>query len=157
MYGFCFLHEEQYVRLAFNEAVQEGMCSHEAPPCFPGHQEWREYVVVTVASHKQGDAGKRLNYCRDCTPQHKNRMMAKDACPHPETVFIHAKKWSGEMVGVRIDPHTSRTQVWEAAVMGMSGAIVQLPPTEVIERMLTKISRAAAPKKRGPRFKKDRE
>lgn len=97
-----------------------------------------------------------VSHCRDCTPEYKAAMLREGACDHPETVFIRSRRFKGEIVGVCIDTRIKRTAVWEEAVMGMSGEIIQLPPSEVIEQKLSKIAQDAAPKKRGPRFMKDR-
>lgn len=154
IFGYCKQHEEPHIRKLFEETVKEGLCPHEPPSCFDAHAKWREYVAACIISRR--DESGYINQCRDCTPEFKQAMMRSGACQHPETVFIRSKRFKGEIIGVCIDPRIKRTAKWEEAVMGIAGEIVQLPPPEVIEQSLRKISRDAEPKKRGPRFKKDK-
>lgn len=154
IFGFCKQHEGAVIQELFEQTVAEGYCPHEAPKCFDSHAKWREYVAACMISRK--DESGYINHCRDCTPEYKVAMMRKGACEHPETVFIRAKRFQGEVIGVCIDTRYKRTSKWEIAVMGLSGDIVHMPPPEVIEQKLSKISKDAEPKKRGPRFMKDR-
>lgn len=155
IFGVCKEHEEAAIRELFVQTVQEGLCPYDAPSCFDSHAKWREYVAACIISRK--DESGYINQCRDCTPEFKQAMMRVGACEHPETVFIRSRRFKGEIIGVCIDSRIKRTAKWEEAVMGISGEVVQLPPPEVIEQKLAKISKDAEPKKRGPRFMKDRE
>jgi hypothetical protein len=154
IFGVCLDHEDAAIRTVFSNAVQAGHCPYEAPRCFSSHQKWREYVAACMISRKE-ESG-IISHCRDCTPEYKAAMMRDGLCDHPETVFIRSRQFNGEVVGICIDSRVKRTAKWEQAVMGLSGEIVQMPPSEVIEQKLAKISEDAAPKKRGPRFMKDR-
>ena len=154
IFGYCKRHEEPHIRKLFEETVAKGLCTNEPPKCFDTHAKWQEYVAACMVSRK--DEAGYVNQCWDCTPEYKQAMMRKGACEHPETVFIRAKRFKGEVIGVCIDTRYKKTSKWEMAVMGMSGDIVHMPPPEVIEQKLSKISKDAEPKKRGPRFKKDR-
>lgn len=153
IFGVCKQHEAEAIRAVFEDAVAKGHCPYDAPPCFSTHEKWREYVAAYLISRK--DPG-YVNQCRDCTPAYKKAMMREGLCEHPETVFIRSKKLKGEVIGVCIDTRFKKSVVWEEAVMGLSGDIVELPPTEVIEQKLAKIAEDNKPKKRGPRFMKDR-
>jgi len=154
IFGVCKDHEDGAIRELFLQTVNEGLCTYDAPRCFSSHAKWREYVAACMISRK--DESGYINHCRDCTPDYKKTMMRAGVCDHPETVFIRSNRFKGEVIGVCIDPRIKRTAKWEEAVMGISGEIVQLPPPEVIEQKLAKISKDAEPKKRGPKFKKDR-
>ena len=79
--------------------------------------------------------------------------MQAERCTHPETVFIQSDRYQGDIIGVAAGKSTTQ---WESAMMGMYGPVVKLPPHEVTEQMLAKIAQDKAPKKRGPKFKKDR-
>lgn len=153
-YGVCREHQDPLVSQSFDAIANEGICSKEAPPCFPTHMEWREYVVASVLCRNQNERrAAPIEFCRDCTPDYKDEQMACGKCTHPETVFIRSQRHHGDIIGV---PIMRTTGTWESAMMGLAGDVVRLPPDEVMHQILTKIQQDAAPKKRGPRFKKDR-
>lgn len=155
MFGVCGLHEADAIRGHFDKAVSDGICSKEMPPCFPNHTEWREYTVASVLCRNQSERkAAPIDFCRDCTPAHKARMMDEGRCTHHEVVFIRSDRHQGDVIGVGMGKLSTQ---WESAMMGMYGPVVKLPPAEVVEETLAKIAIEKAPKKRGPRFKKDRE
>lgn len=82
--------------------------------------------------------------------------MAEGRCAHHETVFIRSQRMGGDLIGVAVDAVRKSTAAWENAMMGMSGEVVKLPPHHAIDATLKQIHKDAEPKKRGPKFKKDR-
>lgn len=155
VYGVCPEHEPEAIRRYFMSAVKEGICSYDPPPCFKGDNEWREYVVAAMLCRNKSERQRApIEYCRDCTPKFKDEMLGCGKCKHPETVFIRSERHGGDIIGVPVGERS--TTVWESAVMGMAGEVVKLPSAEVIGDALTKIAKDAEPKKRGPRFRKDR-
>lgn len=157
MYGVCRHHEAAHIESWYSKAVRAGVVEDKAPACFAGKQEWKEYVVAWLMAGRQSEnRGKRVgvSYCRDCTVAFKAQMMEEGRCQHPETVFIRADRGMGDVIGVAID-RPGRTQAWESAIMGASGEVVKLPPEEHLTRTLRQMELDAAPKKRGPKSKKD--
>ena len=39
-------------------------------------------------SHRYCKTVPKVNICRDCTPEHRDKMIEERRCSHPETVFI---------------------------------------------------------------------
>lgn len=153
-YGVCRSHQDGLVKDAFDAAVREGVCSATSPSCFPSSTEWREYVVAAVLCRNTSERrAAPVEFCRDCTPEYKREQMEAGKCAHPETVFIRSERYHGDVIGVCIQKTTGN---WERAMMGLDGDVVAFPPDEIADATMTKIQQDAAPKKRGPRFKKDR-
>jgi hypothetical protein len=152
LFGFCMDHEKAGLRQHFNEAVRLGLVDEDLPACFQNIKQYHEYVATFLAS-LNGFRQSRVDICRDCNPAYKDRMMAEDRCAHHETVFIRSQRMGGDLVGVAIGKSTS---AWENAMMGISGEVVKLPPHYAIDATLKQIHKDAEPKKRGPKFKKDR-
>ena len=148
VFGVCHIHERELIQGQFYQAVDRGVCSQEKPPCFSTDDEWREYVVANVLSRDKKSKVPVIDYCRDCTTQHKDSMMAAGRCIHPETVFIYSDRHQGDVIGVSMGRLSTQ---WESAMMGMYGPVVKLPPHETIAEMLAKIAQDKAPKKRGRR------
>ena len=155
VYGVCKEHEAEAIRKRFMLAVDHGLCTQEPPPCFGGADDWREYVVAFMLC--RSDSERRatpIEFCRDCTPRFKDEMTECGRCSHQETVFIRSDKHGGDVIGVPAGKKS--TSAWESAVMGVSGEVVKLPPPEQIDKMLRQIAIDNAPKKRGPKFKRER-
>lgn len=152
LFGFCSDHEEAGIRQHFEEAVQAGLVDQSVPLCFNTARQFYEYVATFLAS-LYGFKQSRVDICRDCNPEFKERMMSEGRCAHHETVFIKSQRMGGDLVGVAISKSTA---AWENAMMGMSGEVVKLPPHYAIDATLKQIHKDAEPKKRGPKFKKDR-
>jgi hypothetical protein len=120
--------------------------------CFT-YKQWKEYVSAHFLSgHSGRSESSPVEYCRDCSPKHRDAMVRQGLCGHPETVFIRESRAS-EVIGVPLID-ARRPRVWEQAVMGMSGQVISLPRPESIEAATKKI----AGTKRGPgRPRKDEQ
>ena len=150
MFGVCRGHESRDILRHFLWAVNKNPANESVPACFNSRAEWMQYVVATNLSSISGQTNiKAIDYCRDCTPKYKRECMSKGTCGHTETVFIHSDNHNGGLIGVSI-PTMGKSDAWEKAVMGMSGPVFELPPTDVIDKHLTEIN---TPKKRGPKPK----
>ncbi|CAB4195489.1 hypothetical protein UFOVP1298_22 [uncultured Caudovirales phage] len=157
MFGICSVHEEGHIDSHFEQAVSDGACSADAPPCFRSMSEYKDYVVsFSLARSHEAAKIYRVDFCRDCNPVYKAKMMFEERCSHRETVFIKSHRLGGDVVGVSVDDVKKSTASWENAMMGMSGEVMCLPPHDAIADTLAQIDKEAQPKKRGPRFKKDR-
>lgn len=73
------------------------------PACFRTAQEFREYEAGCKADGLSYDG----NYCLDCTPEHKKRMMSALRCEHPETEFVSIPNYN-DIVGISI-----RSKYWK--------------------------------------------
>lgn len=159
LFGVCSQHEEREVGQHFRRAVSQNQCEGTRPSCFNSDAQWREYAVAFVIGGRGNGSGDRkptVSYCRDCTSAYKKQMMEEGRCDHPETVFVRSEKHQGDVIGVPHETQRKSTIGWESAVMGMMGDVVGMPPPEAIDTTLNRIAEARKPKKRGPRFKKDR-
>lgn len=157
MYGVCSDHEPSVLRRYFYHAVQSGVCGEHEPPCFASRQDWIEYVVACLIFRSSGGGRRarqrRIDYCRDCTPEFKARQMREGCCSHEETVFIRPLKSTDDVVGVSFDKTTRSNQAWESAMLGAAGEIVSLPAEKVMNDTLNALSESSKPRKRGPKPK----
>lgn len=144
MFGVCVRHETAAINALFRGIVEKGLADFHPPMCFT-YRQWKEYVAAHFLSGHSGRAeSSSVEYCRDCSPQHKAMMMRQGLCGHPETVFIRESRAS-EIIGVPL-LDAKRPRVWEQAVMGMSGQVVDLPKAEAIDAAMKRIAGV----KRGP-------
>jgi hypothetical protein len=65
----------------------------EHPPCFTGnaqYEAWREaaFRMDGAPPPVRKDWPKEPNYCRDCSPEGRNKMRKAGKCLFPSTVFI---------------------------------------------------------------------
>jgi hypothetical protein len=126
--------------------ASQGCVDHNAPRCFDSTEQWHEYTVAYyLSSSTKGYKGKppRIDYCRDCTKKHKERMLAEGRCDHPETVFVRPDGVDKDVIGIALVDY-KKSGAWEQAVMGMSGQVVTMPPGEVIDSVLGVLSRHKA-------------
>lgn len=57
------------------------------PACWSSVEDWKEWNRLTLVADRPED-----NYCADCTPESKQRMMHEGRCSHPEVVFIGTRR-----------------------------------------------------------------
>lgn len=76
--------------------------ARRAPPhprCFDTQKQWVEYIEA------RQDMGRRgwKNYCTDCTPDYKDKMVVQGRCAFPRVIFIVVgrKLPDKELIGVR--------------------------------------------------------
>lgn len=144
VFGVCQHHEIAAINKQFRDVVDKGLASFSPPMCFT-YKQWKEYVVAHFLSgHSGRSESSPVDYCRDCSQKHRDKMVRDGMCGHPETVFIRESRGS-EVIGVPL-VDARRPRVWEQAVMGMSGTVVGLPSAEAIDAATRKI----AGTKRGP-------
>lgn len=157
LFGFCDEHQKSALRTYFRDAVYHGFAEAVTPKCFKSDESYHEYVATFLGASGSELKQPRVDVCRDCNPEYKEQMMKEGRCEHHETVFIRSIRMGGEVIGVAIDSAKKSTSAWENAMMGVSGEVVKLPPHYAIDETLKQIHKDAEPKKRGPKFKKDRE
>lgn len=147
MFGVCADHQRIAIRRRFSMYASQGCVDHNAPKCFDSLDQWHEYTVAYyLSSSAKGNfrgIPPRMDYCRDCTKKHKERMLEAGRCSHPETVFIQPDGRDQDVIGVALTDYR-KSGVWEQAVMGMSGAVVTMPPGDVIESVLNVLARHKA-------------
>ena len=153
LFGFCDEHQKSALRTYFRDAVYHGFAEAITPKCFKSDESYHEYVATFLGAYGSELKQPKVEVCRDCNPEYKEQMMKEGKCDHHETVFIRSNRMGGEVIGVAIGKSTS---AWENAMMGVSGEVVKLPPHYAIDETLKQIHKDAEPKKRGPKFKKDR-
>jgi hypothetical protein len=93
------------------------------PDCFPNAEEWGVYQWLWVLSQRWST----VDYCRDCTPEYRDKMVSEGRCKYPETVFVIEH---GEMVGVS----GRRWVEWMSAITGRRGNIVSPPSRQARDR-----------------------
>lgn len=54
------------------------------PKCFPTAEQYAEWIELDAYSSLKGSPSE---YCHDCLPEFKDRMLACGRCEHPETKF----------------------------------------------------------------------
>ena len=151
--GFCGKHAVQHIDAGFERAVQSGHALRNTPPCFSQPADYREYVVLFMASMVGGaKARNSIDYCRDCNPKYQQQMLDTGRCNHPETVFIRDEKTGGDMTGIS-DVDIRR---WETAIIGAHGPVVKVPDEEIVARMLEHIGTAESLKRKPGRPKKEK-
>lgn len=135
--GFCGKHATQHIDAGFFRAVESGHALPEAPKCFSTEADYREYIVLFMASMVGSGAKARnqADYCRDCNPAYQERMRCQGRCAHPETVFVREDKSGGDMVGIsRVD-----FRRWESAIIGAFGGVVKAPPSEIVAEVFSQV------------------
>lgn len=66
------------------------------PKCFSSVEDWRDWNRLAKVSDFRG------NYCTDCLPWFKFKMITLGKCKYPKTVFKHIQHDDCvEIVGVR--------------------------------------------------------
>lgn len=145
-FGFCKLHEGPAISRRFAALVEAGMCSPIAPSCFESQAAWEAYAVAFELANQNNKGGRyEVEFCRDCTPGHRQRMLEAGRCEHPETVFVKSDRFN-DVIGVAMLDR-KRSEPWERAMMGMSGQVVAMPPSEVVNQVINEL--AASRKGRG--------
>lgn len=83
------------------------------PDCFDNATAYRQYMWFI----KEAASPKDRNYCLDCNPEHKSKMLAEGRCEHPETRFVVwvNKNREPEMIGV-----SNMSRFWHRVVKGES-------------------------------------
>lgn len=144
VFGFCNRHEGEAIQQEFEWMVGHGMADQQTPACFDSDVEWREYAVsFLLASRAMNGSVPKVDYCRDCTPKHKALMLAEGKCAHPETVFIQSERHR-DVIGVALIDRR-KPDAWEKAMMGISGPVVALPASEVIDKVVGELSQSKKP------------
>lgn len=145
MFGVCSQHQRQAISRRFSMYASQGCVDHNAPKCFDSLDQWHEYTVAYYLSSSSKHRGvpPRIDYCRDCTKKHKDRMVASGRCAHPETVFVRPDGVDKDVIGIALVDY-KKSGAWEQAVMGMSGQVVTMPPGEVIDSVLSVLARHKA-------------
>ena len=144
VFGFCNRHEGEAIQNEFNWMVGNGMAEEQTPACFDSDVEWREYAVsFLLASRAMNGSVPKVEYCRDCTPKRKAQMIAGGRCAHPETVFIQSDRHR-DVIGVALTDRR-KPDAWEKAMMGISGPVVALPSSEVIDAVVEELSQSKKP------------
>lgn len=80
------------VRKPFKQAKPVPM-PKKAPACFDSQKSWGIYKVLSQLTAINGHT-----YCTDCTPEHRDAMIAAGRCAFPGTTFARN---NGVMVGRR--------------------------------------------------------
>lgn len=150
--GFCGKHAVQHIDAGFDRAVQSGHALQDTPKCFSRTADYREYVVLFMASMVGSGSKARntLDYCRDCNPKYQQQMLGTGRCAHPETVFIRDDKTGGDLTGVS----SVDLRRWETSVIGSHGPVVRVPPEEIVNQILEQIGNAESLKRKPGRPKK---
>jgi hypothetical protein len=131
--GNLLTTKAEVVRAEFGKAVGRGAAPADAPPCFSGQGQWEDYVACWCVNERLASHySKHVEYCRDCTPEHKRQMMEQGRCAHPETLFVLKED---EIVGVS----SHYAQRWKGSLFGYNGELLDLPSEEVIEQTLAEL------------------
>lgn len=144
LFGACGDHRHIPIDREFDAAVSRMAAPTDRPPCFVNQDSWKEYVACwSLKERITSRYSKHVEFCRDCSPDYRRRMMAAGKCTHHETVFV--RKHTGEVVGVS-SHFVSR---WESALLGLHGEVVSLPEQSAVDETNERIANARAPKKMG--------
>lgn len=108
------------------------------PACFDSDSQWDAYCAAM---------GSNKDYCRDCTPEYKDQMVACKRCDHLETVFIQSNDDFEGMIGVSVQ-QVNRSWPWQRALMGVDGPVILMPRADVVDRMLASIPPAPVPREK---------
>lgn len=65
-----------------------GLTTTCKPRCFETREQWIEYQRLWQSSYRSVKPMPKVNICRDCTPEHRDKMIDEGRCVHPETVFV---------------------------------------------------------------------
>lgn len=98
------------------------------PACFDTRAQWNEYQRMWNLSYRSVKPKPKVNICRDCTPEHRDRMIEEDRCAHPETVFV--VNVDG-MIGV----NGTRWAEWQSAISGRF-PVISPPSREARDRFV---------------------
>ncbi len=77
----------------------------EHPPCFESTNQYGKWLKAAEKMDgspppSRRDWPKEPNYCRDCLPEHRNKMRNVGKCLFPSTIFIEVgEKEEKELVG----------------------------------------------------------
>lgn len=134
--GFCGKHAAKHINAGFARAVESGHANPEPPKCFSTEADYREYIVLFMASMVGGaKARNQADYCRDCNPKYQSAMAEQGRCAHPETVFVREDKSGGDMVGIsKVD-----FRRWESALIGQFGSVVKAPASDVVVEVFSQV------------------
>lgn len=56
------------------------------PPCFDSNAQYQDWVKA--AEEAEYDKRHPTNFCNDCLPEYKRRMLMEGRCEHPGVKFI---------------------------------------------------------------------
>jgi hypothetical protein len=99
--------------------------TNTTPQCFESASQWYEYQRLYRYSIGTG----RINYCLDCLPEYRDRMVCEGRCAHPETVFIEEAEGPVGINGMV-------WAAWMSAISGKRGNIISKPPRDVRDRFI---------------------
>lgn len=149
MFGVCKQHQDTEVRRYFARAEAAQVLPKQRPKCFKDETQWQEYVVAVMFAHpraKERGQPRPVPYCRDCTKGFRAQMLRENRCDHQETVFIVSDRHGGDQIGVSLDvANKASTSAWELALSGQSGPITELPPVELVDKIMLQLNTKRKP------------
>lgn len=72
----------------FIDAHKGTQLARQCPPCFEDEDDWLAWCCWSARSHQAHHTSWHKRYCGDCTPEYKNKMVARGRCKYPETEFF---------------------------------------------------------------------
>jgi hypothetical protein len=88
--------------------VLSSSAPNATPSCFDSKEQYKSYMQLKKMSVHVMDH----NFCLDCTPEFKCRMLSEGRCEHPETMFITVIREAGRSVESEVEGVSMRSIRW---------------------------------------------